>query len=1109
MIDSSPPSAEQIKAARALLGWSQTDLATQAGVSPSTVADFERGQGKTAAATVEAIRAAIHAAGVALVADGAIPAKGLAGLKAPMTLAAYEKGGVGQYEKLAQIVASILEAAIRTDPLLHCQAAQTRAKDPRSLKDKIAALQIDETADLRAEVKDLAGVRLVFYSDADVHRFSQSGILRDNFELDFERTRIHYADVADAASNKQFIGYHYVVRLKPDRAKLPEYAEVAGLWCEVQIHTILHHAWAQMAHDITYKRPDVKDVGAEQMKQIDARMTKIMQTYLLPAGFEFQKVKRDFDRLIAGKKLFDENILSEIVAAPDNNQREKLLERFSEDVLELLAPDIADYFADIRKAMLDAATAARATQRKPEMLPLGEDREFEVGPGIEAHKIIEKIVGVLVRLRYVDVEATFDALARLYADAEPGPKGDDERKHVISALEKLARYELRVWSKSGPAVQIILLDRIAKLSEADAETLAPFITEIYAQMLTPEIHGDSSTSDTYTMRYAALPGDKNVARVRAGAIDGLFAQLRNAKTMRARRDIIHAIQNATRTPTRGEYTDEFLTMVLEDSTRIVDLYTTALPNLDDEFKQEIEHDLHFLYRRNDGPIPEKAIAARDVLDLALERFRDTLNADEDFVIFKTLVGFNSVFAHEWDEPEEHWDYEKREAYRDARIEEYASKLTAKTAPRWLKLVQRCASVESEDLATFPAFGRFLRKVGEARPAMAEAWLKPASAEPLSRFLHHLLRGLASKRPEVVAAFADEELRHRRHVGEILCFLHASDDLDIAVAERAAEAAFVIDDRWPTHLALALAVERAGDLGPERARAIFMRALDEAQKRKLQWVTPASRWKEKGLFDALSDADLERVLDALVQVNKIDYHAERMLIHMLPRAGEKVVALFGRRQEYEDAARDDPLNRAYEAFPFRFNKLPEALQAHPAWVVSQALAWTEANPKLSEYKGPAFVARIFKDWSKDVEAALLALFQSGDETKRDFVFDVLNRYENNPASHPLLRDIVAIIGNDEERLKDVRNALRHTGVMWGEFGSANAYRGKLALMDAWVKDERPAVQAFAKTVVRKFANTIAAEQRRAEEDLAMRRLDYDEAPRRDDDKDKIRDDNEEE
>ena len=56
----------QVKAARALLGWSQSDLAAASGVSLPTVKRLEAGDGDLGgrAATVAAIRAALEAAGV-------------------------------------------------------------------------------------------------------------------------------------------------------------------------------------------------------------------------------------------------------------------------------------------------------------------------------------------------------------------------------------------------------------------------------------------------------------------------------------------------------------------------------------------------------------------------------------------------------------------------------------------------------------------------------------------------------------------------------------------------------------------------------------------------------------------------------------------------------------------------------------------------------------------------------------------------------------------------------------------------------------------------------------------------------------------------------------
>ena len=59
----------QVKAARALLGWSQADLAERSGVSEATVARLESVDGELGGRglTIEKIRAAIEAAGIALI----------------------------------------------------------------------------------------------------------------------------------------------------------------------------------------------------------------------------------------------------------------------------------------------------------------------------------------------------------------------------------------------------------------------------------------------------------------------------------------------------------------------------------------------------------------------------------------------------------------------------------------------------------------------------------------------------------------------------------------------------------------------------------------------------------------------------------------------------------------------------------------------------------------------------------------------------------------------------------------------------------------------------------------------------------------------------------
>jgi transcriptional regulator with XRE-family HTH domain len=75
MAPSSPPAEltpKHVRAARALLAWSQQDLAKAAGVATSTVADFERGQRTPVANNAQAIRGALEGAGIRFLPTGAV-----------------------------------------------------------------------------------------------------------------------------------------------------------------------------------------------------------------------------------------------------------------------------------------------------------------------------------------------------------------------------------------------------------------------------------------------------------------------------------------------------------------------------------------------------------------------------------------------------------------------------------------------------------------------------------------------------------------------------------------------------------------------------------------------------------------------------------------------------------------------------------------------------------------------------------------------------------------------------------------------------------------------------------------------------------------------------
>lgn len=63
-------SAAQCRAARALLGWSQSQLATASRISRATLAEFEQGKRTPYQRTIRELEAVLLAAGVLLLPDG-------------------------------------------------------------------------------------------------------------------------------------------------------------------------------------------------------------------------------------------------------------------------------------------------------------------------------------------------------------------------------------------------------------------------------------------------------------------------------------------------------------------------------------------------------------------------------------------------------------------------------------------------------------------------------------------------------------------------------------------------------------------------------------------------------------------------------------------------------------------------------------------------------------------------------------------------------------------------------------------------------------------------------------------------------------------------------
>ncbi len=105
-------------------------------------------------------------------------------------------------------------------------------------------------------ITDLAGIRIITFFPQTVDELDK--VIRDEFEV------LEKDDKAKTLEQEDRIGYqsiHYLIQLKETRACLPEYSQFASLTAELQVRTIMQHAWAEIEHDIQYKAVDARTVN--------------------------------------------------------------------------------------------------------------------------------------------------------------------------------------------------------------------------------------------------------------------------------------------------------------------------------------------------------------------------------------------------------------------------------------------------------------------------------------------------------------------------------------------------------------------------------------------------------------------------------------------------------------------------------------------------------------------------------------------------------------------------------------------------------------------------------------------------------------------------------
>jgi GTP pyrophosphokinase len=136
---------------------------------------------------------------------------------------------------------SLIEASLQ-DAKLSYQSVQTRVKSEKKLRGKYS----DPEKDYKklSDITDLAGLRVITYYEDDIDRVAR--VIEREFEID-KRNSI---DKRNTEPDR--FGYsavNYVCSHLKRRTTDVEYKKFEGICCEIQVTSILRHAWSEMEHE--------------------------------------------------------------------------------------------------------------------------------------------------------------------------------------------------------------------------------------------------------------------------------------------------------------------------------------------------------------------------------------------------------------------------------------------------------------------------------------------------------------------------------------------------------------------------------------------------------------------------------------------------------------------------------------------------------------------------------------------------------------------------------------------------------------------------------------------------------------------------------------------
>ena len=392
-----------------------------------------------------------------------------------------------------------------------------RPKRPERLKDKVeernTARRYRSLKDIYADIRDLAGVRIALYFPGD--RGETDNFIRSRFRVETVRQSPSEPKPYQKYQ-KKFTGYsaiHYYVRL--DKKALPvDKRHCAETPIEIQVASVLMHAWAEVEHDLVYKA-QYGNLSVDELAILDE-----LNGLIIAGEIALERLQRALKVRVSGSAKRFANPY-QLAAFLYDTIRSGTAEPMSELVMG--RTDVLLNF--LRLARLDRPAKLRKYLN-------------QLSPGTEKTPVVEQLIDNIL----LDTPGLYGVYAQ--ARVQTGVTQDGGRKNTgkpLTAVRKAAGHFMSRWIPFEIAIRELMHERrlehprkiiiptpatLKRLKLFTGRTLAAL--ESIRQLRNRLVHGMDIPQKEETLLEAARYLEQVLKRIRADSSDPIRQTIDNA-----------------------------------------------------------------------------------------------------------------------------------------------------------------------------------------------------------------------------------------------------------------------------------------------------------------------------------------------------------------------------------------------------------------------------------------------------------------------------------------------------------------------------------------------------------------------------------------------------